>query len=140
MAYTLGQAAKATGKAKPTILNALRNGRISGFQDERGRWQIEPVELHRVYPHNPVSTNVHLNENEPQNSPSSNTDLSAAQAERDGLRALVLELRSERNDLRRRLDDATEQERRLSLLLADQRKKPSWLERIGVTALFNRGD
>ena len=50
MPYTLGQAAKATGKQKSTILEALRNGRISAAKDDLGRYQIDPAELHRVYP------------------------------------------------------------------------------------------
>ena len=48
--YTLGQAAKATGKQKSTILEAIRNGRISAAKNDLGRYQIDPAELHRVYP------------------------------------------------------------------------------------------
>jgi chromosome segregation ATPase len=47
--YTLGQAAKATGKQKSTILEAVRKGRISAAKDDLGRYQIDPAELHRVY-------------------------------------------------------------------------------------------
>lgn len=50
MPYTLGQAAKATGKQKSTILDAIRAGKISASKDEHGRYQIDPAELHRVYP------------------------------------------------------------------------------------------
>jgi len=50
MAYTLGEAAKATGKSKTTIRRALEKGRVSGVKNDIGEWQIEPVELHRVYP------------------------------------------------------------------------------------------
>lgn len=53
MPYTLGEAAKATGKSKPTIQEAIKKGRISAFKDEMGRYKIDPAELHRVYP--PVS-------------------------------------------------------------------------------------
>jgi hypothetical protein len=54
MAYTLGEAARATGISKTSLRRALDAGRISGNRDELGRWQIEPAELHRVYP--PAST------------------------------------------------------------------------------------
>lgn len=54
MAYTLGEAARATGISKTSLRRALDAGRISGTRDELGRWQIEPAELHRVYP--PAST------------------------------------------------------------------------------------
>lgn len=50
MLYTLGQAAKATGKAKGTIKNAIDKGRISASKSETGEYQIDPAELHRVYP------------------------------------------------------------------------------------------
>ena len=48
--YTLGQAAKATGKSKATIAQSIQKGRISAEKDDLGRWQIEPSELHRIYP------------------------------------------------------------------------------------------
>ena len=49
MAYTLGQAAKATGKTKSTIQVAIKSGRLSASRDDVGRYQIDPAELHRVY-------------------------------------------------------------------------------------------
>lgn len=55
MRYTLGQAAKATGKSKSTIQAAIKKGRISASQDDLGQYQIDPAELHRVYPpHRPT--------------------------------------------------------------------------------------
>lgn len=50
MAYTLGTAAKATGKSKATISKAIKSGKISAEKDESGAFRIEPSELHRVYP------------------------------------------------------------------------------------------
>ena len=50
MSYTLGQAAKATGKSKTTIQRAIRSGKISAEKTVDGVWHIEPAELHRVYP------------------------------------------------------------------------------------------
>lgn len=51
MSYTLGTAAKATGRNKTTILRAIKDGKISALRDAAsGAWRIEPVELHRVYP------------------------------------------------------------------------------------------
>ena len=47
MAYTLGQAAKATGLNKATIFKALKAGKISGEKDVHGRYVIDPAELHR---------------------------------------------------------------------------------------------
>jgi hypothetical protein len=50
MGYMLGQAARAVGMSKTSILRSIRAGRISGTKDEFGQWCIEPCELHRVYP------------------------------------------------------------------------------------------
>lgn len=50
MVYTLGEAARATGKSKATISKAIKNGRVSARKDETGTFHIDPSELHRVYP------------------------------------------------------------------------------------------
>ena len=50
MAYTLGEAAKATGKSKATISKAIKSGRISAEKGDTGAFKIDPSELHRVYP------------------------------------------------------------------------------------------
>ena len=47
MAYSLKQAAEATGKTRPTILRAIQKGKISAVRHEvTGAWQIDPAELH----------------------------------------------------------------------------------------------
>ena len=46
----MGQAARAVGMSKTSILRSIRAGRISGTKDEFGQWSIEPCELRRVYP------------------------------------------------------------------------------------------
>lgn len=50
MRHTLGTAAKATGKSRTTILRAIEKGKISAKKDDHGQWNIDPAELHRVYP------------------------------------------------------------------------------------------
>ncbi|MBV8736666.1 MAG: hypothetical protein JO007_05295 [Alphaproteobacteria bacterium] len=63
MPYTLTEAAAATGKARSTIFKACKSGKISYATDVHDEIQIDPAELHRVYP--PVSKNVKGNvENE----------------------------------------------------------------------------
>lgn len=52
LAYTLGAAAKASGKSKATISKAIKSGRLSALKDETGVYQIDPSELNRVYPIN----------------------------------------------------------------------------------------
>jgi len=50
MSYSLKQAAEASGRTKPTILRAIKANKISAQKDVHGKWQIDPAELHRVYP------------------------------------------------------------------------------------------
>ena len=50
MSYTLGQAARATGKSKTTIQRAISSGKVSAEKTVNGVWNIDPSELHRVYP------------------------------------------------------------------------------------------
>jgi hypothetical protein len=47
---TLNQAAKEAGKAKKTILEAIRAGKLSAPKDDEGHYQIDPAELFRVWP------------------------------------------------------------------------------------------
>lgn len=58
--YTLGQAAKATGKTKTTISNAIKKGRVSAFKNDIGHYQIEISELHRVF--EPVNNKQSIDE------------------------------------------------------------------------------
>ena len=53
MALTLNQAAKTCGRSKSTLLEAIRSGRMSAPKDDRGRYAIDPAELHRAFPFQP---------------------------------------------------------------------------------------
>lgn len=119
MLYTLGQAAKATGRSKPTIQRAIKNGQISAKRNENGSYVIDPAELHRVFPAVTESCNVtdNVKQSEPQ----------ALQGEIQLLRELLRQVEGERDDLRRRLDEAeaarreaATETRRLTLLLTHQ--------------------
>lgn len=50
MRYTLGTAAKATGKSKTTIQRAITKGQISAEKKSGGGYSIDPAELHRIFP------------------------------------------------------------------------------------------
>jgi hypothetical protein len=139
MPYSLKHAATATGKSKPTILRAIQSGKISAEKDVQGEWQIEPAELHRVYP--PVSERTVPDEtacNDTQQADSPfETVLLRVEVDQMRERLSYLEIDRERErreasdtiaDLRQRLDQS-EQERRdvnrqLTALLTDQRQKP----------------
>ncbi len=48
--YTIATAAAAVGRNKTAILRAIKTGKIPAAEDENGDVQIDPAELHRVYP------------------------------------------------------------------------------------------
>src|SRR5215204_1745676 len=50
MAYSLAQAAAATGRDRSTLLREIKTGKLSANRDSAtGAWQVDPAELVRVY-------------------------------------------------------------------------------------------
>lgn len=137
MQYSLSEAAKATGKNKTTIQRAIKNGKISAHKGENGSYQIEPSELHRVFP--PVAAQrdaQYPQSNETQHdefgSTSSNLarvlelekELAVAHERANGLEAQKDQMADTINDLRKRLDSS---ESRVTALLTDASpKRTSW--------------
>lgn len=123
MAYTLGQAAKATGKSKPTIQRAIKNGSISAAKTDDGSYEIDPAELHRVFP--PVTSASNAEQALKQSVPPSDTGV--LQREIELLRERLADKDGVIGDLRQRLDTEAEERRRtqaqLTALLTDQRSK-----------------
>lgn len=50
MKLSLNQAAKTCGRAKSTLLDAIKSGRLSAIKTANGRYEIDPSELHRAFP------------------------------------------------------------------------------------------
>jgi len=122
MKYTLGTAAKATGKSKSTISRDIKNGKISATPKDNGSYEIDPAELHRVYP--PVSGNSIGNSSEEHIAThGTDNEIRAIKAEADGLREQIELLKNERNDLRHRLDEESAERRKLTMLLTHQSEK-----------------
>jgi len=116
MNYTLGQAAKATGKSKSTISKALKNGTISAKKGTNGVFSIDPSELHRVFPANGVKEHKQT------------TDNTTKEHLETAVKVAQLEVRLEAAE--KRADDL-EQDRdswrnQANSLLADQRPKGIW--------------
>lgn len=115
--YTLGEAARASGKSKSTIAKAIKSGRVSAARSLDGSYEIDPAELHRVYPVTGAPNGAGAR---------SDTGASDGAADRgvwgelDKWRTLAVE--SDRliadqaeaiRDLRRRLDDSEAERRRV---------------------------
>ena len=96
--YTLAEAAKACGKSKSTVLRSIRAGRLSAVRDElSGGWLVEPIELHRLYPALADAGRGAADDT------ARNGDDAAE------LRGRLADAHATIEDLRRRLDVATEQ-------------------------------
>jgi hypothetical protein len=120
MAYTLGAAARATGKSKATISRAIKAGRLSAARDGFGGYSIEPAELHRVYPVTGDTTGA-VKQYAPPDGSNATPSLETV-----ALQRLISEQAETIRDLRTRLDAAGEHSRHLVALLTDQRKVPFW--------------
>lgn len=120
MKYSASQAAKAVGKTVPTITRAINSGKISAERTESGGYLIEPVELHRVFP--PVTANT--NATPAMLQIETPNDMRVLQAEIEGLRERLTDKDDTIADLRRRLDAESEERRRYTAMLTDQRSPP----------------
>ena len=146
MGYSLAEAARASGKSKMTIQRAIKSGKISASRNEDGSYDIDPSELHRMFPL------VSSDDDNRGNMVRGDTDneinmlqleikvrdekIASLQAERERERRILQE---GVEDVRHRLDQSEEERRRtqaqLTALLTNQRqeaKKPkvSWLKRL----------
>ena len=48
--YNLATAAATVGRNKNAILRAIKAGKIPASEDANGEMQIDPADLHRIYP------------------------------------------------------------------------------------------
>ena len=118
MKYTLGQAAKATGKAKSTILRAIKNGTISASKGVKGSYQIDLAELHRVFESTVAKQDI-KNDAQPTVEQVENLQIRLKNSEEERSRERS-QLESTISDLRTRLDRVT------GLLAAPPAKARRW--------------
>jgi len=125
MSYTLGQAAKAVGMSKTSILRSIKAGRISAGRDELGQWAIEPCDLHRVYP--PLTDDTGTgNGTEERGVTGGETALAEASTRATLAEARLSDFKSMLDDIREQRDRWQQQAERLAALaITDQRKERS---------------
>src|SRR3954452_5514480 len=133
MPYSLKQAADATGRTKPALLRAIQTGKISAKKNEMREWEIDPAELHRVYP--PVAQGVTstVTSDEAvkvallllrQELAAKEERVTALQEERERERRQLTERISElRDQLARSEAERREKDRQLTALLTDQSER-----------------
>lgn len=96
MMLTLGRAALEVGKSKPTILKALKNGRLSGIK-VGSEWQIESSELFRVYP---PQAKVNENNSHSVNLAENSIEIAVLQAKLDAAHQQIEDLKEDREHWR----------------------------------------
>lgn len=120
MSYTLGTAAKATGKSKTTIQRAVKKGLISASKGKNGRYSIDPSELHRIFPmvsNDTVTKPSQMDTSRPHDETLTQVKIEALKAMLEREREALTEMRSDR--------DAWKQQA-TSLLGAPEKKSRGW--------------
>jgi hypothetical protein len=112
--YTLGQAAKATGRSKSALSRDIKAGRFSATRSPDGSLAIDPAELHRVFPavsRGNGSSNSEWDDSQPVVAQANNTVLLGR--ENELLREQLANRDETIRDLRARLDAEAEERRRV---------------------------
>lgn len=129
MVYTPRTAAEAVGMTRQGILKAIRTGRISAKKNPVGEWEIDPAELHRVYP--PLKLDAG-NGNTPV-ADSTQPETAALQAQIEGLKAMLDLMQRERGRDAEALDDLRKDRdhwrHQATALIGDRR--PWWKRLVG---------
>lgn len=118
--YTLGTAAKATGKSKTTIQRAISKGKISAQKDQDGSYSIDPSELHRVFPRVTDETVSSDREMDTSRPPDETPEL---RAKIEALEAMLAREREALNEVR---EDRDAWKQQATALLAAPQKPPRW--------------
>lgn len=139
MNYSLSEAAEATGRNKTTIQRAIKSGKISAKKGDDGSYEIDPSELHRVFPAVAQRVAQHPQSNDTQQAEFSlsnsnlarvfelEKELAVAREHAHGLEAQRDQMAETVDDLRKRLDSA---DGRVTALLTDGRPRRGFLSRL----------
>lgn len=130
MKYGLTQAAQVTGKSRSSIYRAIKSGVISAHRRDDGQFEIDPAELHRVFP--PVSMGI----SDVISETIQETTVDVLKREVELLRealerehAHTREIRADMRELADLLREEREERRKLTALLTHQpEKSPSTRE------------
>jgi len=128
---TLSQASKETGKSKSVISKALKDGTMSYVAKDESGYKIDPAELFRVFPQNPVLEREIERSRTPERTGENALDVSMLQVENKVLYARIqdkderiAELKEERQDLQRERDKWHETANKLLLTYSPEAKPP----------------
>ena len=119
---SLAQAAKTAGKSKPTLLRAIKSGKLSASRTASGAYEIDPAELARVFPFAGDMAGT-MTQSVPGNGAETYPAISPGEAQ--ALHRVIAEQAETIRDLRNRLDSEVDERRRLLALLTGP-KLPWW--------------
>jgi len=124
MKLSLSQAAKESGTSKPTLSRWIAKGKVSAERQQDGSYLIDPSELDRI---KDLMRNGNGSGNPNMKQLETPHETNALQREIELLRERLGDKDEVIHDLRRRLDEETEERRmaqtKLTALLTDQRQK-----------------
>lgn len=130
-ALSLNEAARVAGRGKSTIHKAIVSGRLSAKRGASGDWQIEPVELFRVFPVN-TAQNQSQDRMETRVSTTGEQDatifdvlVKEMDKQREQSAREIDRLSDVIQDLRERLNSSERERRELDQRLLSYQKKPS---------------
>ena len=107
---TLGEASRLVGVGKTTLSRAIKAGRVSASRTDTGSYEIDPAELHRVYPFKPPTTVAATGGPEHHATPNATLEVQIA-----GLKEVGELLRQQLDDIRTDRDCWRSQAERLVL-------------------------
>jgi len=127
MSYTLGEAAIATGKSKSTLSKAIKAGKITAFKNDNGAFEIEPSELHRLYPPAPLAIEENTSESidseqnaTPESTPKNTSNIEVLEAKLQMANERIEELKADKEKLE--VDKEQWRQQATNLLAAPDRR------------------
>ena len=103
--FSLSAAAKQIGKSKTTLTRAVKSGKLSATRHEDGSYSIDPAELARAYPLQPVTRRETGSPQDPPDTPS-DSELDQLRLKVEMLETMLAREQESVADLRMRLDRA----------------------------------
>lgn len=132
--FSLSEAAKVAGQSKSTIWRAVKSGRVSATRADGGDYQIDPAELHRVFPIVGTGQGRDTAASVKQDATAlERAETAALQAQIDSLRQIGELLRTELDDVRKDRDAWRSQADKLLLTHStptEPAKPTGWLRRL----------
>lgn len=118
------RAAQEAGVAKKTLLEAMKSGRLTAEKNDKGHWEIDPSELFRCFPKQGGAGGSVTVSHPPQKTSENSAFEIEVKMLREQIEQLTTSSDRERrtltdqiDDLRSRLDETQEQNKRLTALI-----------------------